>query len=158
MRQRLMAAVAVLGLVAAACGDSADATRRAAGAHEGGLAFGEAAMSEDADRTIEVRTLDALAFAPETLEVEQGEVITFVITNEGEMPHDFTLGDEAIQEQHEEEMSSGMAAHDHPYGVFLEPGETKEITWRFTNPGEFLFGCHVPGHYKAGMVGTIAVN
>jgi uncharacterized cupredoxin-like copper-binding protein len=158
MKHMVMIAVAVLGLAASACGGSADATRPAPGTGGGGLTFGEAAMPDEADRTIEVVGLDSMAFEPDALAVAQGEVITFVVTNEGKILHELTLGDEAEQEAHEEEMASGMGNHDHPYSVMLEPGETKEFTWRFTQTGEFLYGCHVPGHYAAGMVGTITVD
>jgi uncharacterized cupredoxin-like copper-binding protein len=30
--------------------------------------------------------------------------------------------------------------------------------WQFTRAGEFYFGCLVPGHFEAGMVGTIKVT
>lgn len=42
--------------------------------------------------------------------------------------------------------------------VSVGPGETKQVTWRFTDPGEVMFGCHELGHYDGGMVGTISVN
>lgn len=51
-----------------------------------------------------------------------------------------------------------MRAHDHPFSVWLEPGETKELAWKFSEEGEFLYGCHFPGHYEAGMVGAVAVR
>ena len=40
----------------------------------------------------------------------------------------------------------------------LAPGETKELTWRFSEAGEVLFACHVDGHYDGGMVGTVSVS
>ena len=39
----------------------------------------------------------------------------------------------------------------------VEPGESALLTWRFTESGEVLFGCHEPGHYEGGMVGTIEI-
>jgi len=30
--------------------------------------------------------------------------------------------------------------------IGLKPGETKSLTWRFTEAGEVLYGCHEPGH------------
>lgn len=45
-----------------------------------------------------------------------------------------------------------------PNAVVLDPGETKEVTWKFTVAGTFLIGCHQPGHYDAGMVGSITVG
>ena len=46
-----------------------------------------------------------------------------------------------------------MAAHGEPNVPPFKSGEQGELTWRFTNPGSILYGCHVPGHYEAGMVG-----
>ncbi|MEX1125622.1 MAG: hypothetical protein WD895_07820 [Acidimicrobiia bacterium] len=37
--------------------------------------------------------------------VRAGETITFRIVNDGTVVHDFTLGDSAIQDEHEEEMA-----------------------------------------------------
>jgi len=47
---------------------------------------------------------------------------------------------------------------DEPNAFVLDPGQTKETTWTFTAAGELLYGCHQPGHYGAGMVGTITVQ
>ena len=41
--------------------------------------------------------------------------------------------------------------------LHLAPGKTGEMGWQFTKAGEFLYGCLVPGHFEAGMVGTIKV-
>jgi uncharacterized cupredoxin-like copper-binding protein len=30
-------------------------------------------------------------------------------------------------------------------------------TWTFEDPGDLIFGCHVPGHYAYGMRGTVTV-
>ena len=40
--------------------------------------------------------------------------------------------------------------------VTVAAGETRVLTWRFEDAGEVLYGCHEPGHYEAGMVGSIA--
>lgn len=61
----------------------------------------------------------------------------FVITNTGAIPHDFTLGGEETQQAHEEEMAQGDMEHSDPNAVVQEPGETKILTWRFTDTGRF---------------------
>ena len=38
------------------------------------------------------------------------------------------------------------------------PGKTGAIIWQFTKAGEFQFACLVPGHFEAGMVGTVIVK
>jgi uncharacterized cupredoxin-like copper-binding protein len=48
--------------------------------------------------------------------------------------------------------------HDGLEGVTVAPGETKEFTYTFAEPGETLAGCHVVGHYGGGMKATIVVT
>lgn len=87
---------------------------------------------------------------------------TFRVTNVGNLPHDFTLGDEAAQDEHEAEMAemagNGEMVPDEPNVLSLPPGETHELTWHFTEPGTVLIGCHEIGHYAAGMIATITVE
>jgi uncharacterized cupredoxin-like copper-binding protein len=42
--------------------------------------------------------------------------------------------------------------------LHVAPGKSGEMGWRFTQPGQFYFGCLEPGHFEAGMVGTIDVK
>ena len=48
--------------------------------------------------------------------------------------------------------------HSEPYMLHVEPGKQGHIIWRFDKPGEVSFGCLIPGHYDAGMKGTIIVE
>lgn len=179
VRLASVAASATIAMVLAGCaaepsstsateeGDTEAAATGDAGMEEmeGSFAFGEPADPSEADRTITVAALDDLAFDPSTVEVSAGEVITFEVENSGVLPHDFTLGDEEAQEEHAAEMAemSGEEmgdemAHDEPNALTLAAGETKSLTWRFTEPVEILYGCHETGHYEAGMVGSITVT
>ena len=84
--------------------------------------------------------------------------IRFVVTNLGVIDHEFMLGDEAEQNDHEQEMlEPGAMAHDHSYTIVVKPGETKELVFTFDSPGMTFAGCHIPGHYPAGMKATINV-
>ena len=102
---------------------------------------------------------DSLRIEPCSMTVRAGVPVTFVVTNSGAMPHEFFLGDEAAQKAHAQEMLAmgGAAMHDEPAGIALAPGETKELTYTFAAPGQYLAGCHVPGHYPAGMKALITV-
>lgn len=125
----------------------------------GGL--GHAAAGSQADRTIEVNMLDSLAYDPPSIEVGVGDTVTFVVTNTGKVDHEFVIGDEGGQTKHAEHMKGegGMAmSHDEPNAINVEPGETKELTWTFIEPGTTFYGCHVPGHYEGGMKGEIVVS
>jgi uncharacterized cupredoxin-like copper-binding protein len=46
---------------------------------------------------------------------------------------------------------------DEPSAITVQPGETKSLTWTFTEAGSLQFGCHMAGHFAQGMVGTIDV-
>lgn len=127
--------------------------------------FGEPAEPASADRVVEIEADDDFTFAPDTLEVQEGEAITFSVTNMGDIQHDFTLGPEDVQEEHEAEMADmgdmgDMDEAEHggdPNAISVPAGETVELTWRFTEPGEVLIGCHVEGHWDAGMRARIDV-
>ena len=111
-------------------------------------------------RTVEVTTLDTMTFEPSRLTVSAGETVTFVVTNSGQAVHEFTLGDAAMQQEHADEMAQigdGMA-HNEPNSITLQPGETKQLTWRFGDSGTLEYACHEPGHYRAGMRGQDTIT
>lgn len=121
---------------------------------------GGPAEADAAVRTVEITALDAMTFEPATIEVAAGEAVTFKVTNAGETVHEFILGDAAMQRDYAEAMAhmpDGLP-HDLPNAITLQPGETKELTWRFGDAGVLEYACHEPGHYEAGMRGQISVG
>lgn len=126
----------------------------------GTSAFGEPGDRSMVDRTIRLTQLDTLRFSPSSVAVKAGQTIRFVVTNGGANDHEFVIGDMAFQDEHEQEMEAngGMTMSDEPNAVSVSPGQTKVVYWRFTSPGAFLYGCHVDGHYAAGMKGEIDVS
>jgi Cu+-exporting ATPase len=125
---------------------------------------GQSAQLALPDRTIEITATDQFRFTPSDITVRQGETVAFVVTNTSNAPHEFVIGDEAVQQAHEEEMAAGVDAMNddmmdgQPYAVKVAPGETATLVYRFAKPGTLLIGCHVPGHYAAGMTGTITIE
>jgi Cu+-exporting ATPase len=109
-------------------------------------------------RTISLTTTDALRFAPDHLSVQSGETVAFEITNAGVLPHEFFVGTEAQQQAHEAEMSSGPPMMNEPNALDVPAGGTARLVYKFDQPGTLEYGCHVPGHYAAGMRGTITVS
>ena len=110
---------------------------------------------------MDITASDALSFDPSSLSVRAGETVAFRITNTGKIDHEFVIGDAAFQAEHDKEMQSGgMSSMSGSEGdeISLAPGETRIVTYRFDDPGQFLYGCHVPGHYAAGMKGVITVT
>jgi len=120
--------------------------------------------TEEAPREIDV-TMGNFLFDPASVTVHQGETIRFVVSNPTTITHELVLGDAEEQEHHAEEMAEmqEMASdgHDHmaaePNELEVEAGTTGAIVWTFDTAGEFLMGCHVPGHWEAGMKGAIEV-
>lgn len=161
MIRRYLLAFAALALAACASSPTTTPAPSASTSTPGTSAgaAGEPADPADADRVVEIVAGDDLRFDPDTIAVSPGEVVTFRVTNAGSIVHDFTVGDEETQAEHEAEMAEmpGMA-HDEPNLLTLDPGETAELTWRFTTPGTVLLGCHQPGHYAGGMVATVDVR
>jgi len=122
-------------------------------------AFGIAADPRDAKRTIRVQMHDTMRFVPGEVSVRQGEVVRFVAENEGAILHEMVLGTKEELERHAALMRKfpGME-HDEPHMTHVKPGKTGDIGWRFTKPGTFYYGCLIPGHYEAGMIGRITVT
>lgn len=147
--------------------------------------IGQPAAAASATRTVNIEMTD-LAFSPKTLEVKAGETVRFVLINKGQLLHEFNLGDAAMHAEHQKEMlkmqqsgamtTTGMdhagmdhgamgqgsmpmagMTHDDPNSVLVEPGKTAELTWTFSGTRDLEFACNVPGHYQAGMVGTLKV-
>lgn len=117
--------------------------------------------AEDAGRTVNVvmrETDDGdMIFEPAELEIEQGETIRFLVTNAGELEHEFVLDTLEGNVKHKEMMAEMDMEHDDPNSITLDSGESGEIVWKFANAGAFEFACLIPGHYEAGMHGPIAV-
>lgn len=108
-------------------------------------------------RTIEVSMTEALRFDPGRLTVRSGETVRFVITNPTSIDHEFVIGDAAAQRMHAGEMASGMMRDD-AHAVSVPAGQTRELIYTFGPPGDLQIGCHVPGHYEAGMHADVTVT
>lgn len=153
-RLSLLPAVAVL---IAACSSGTGST---AAPSADASASPSSAPSASADATrIEVQLTDALKIEPDMMKVPAGVPVTFVVSNTGVAEHEFYLGDEAAQAEHEREMMEmGGMGHDEEMGIAVEPGTTKELTVTFPEAGSLLAGCHVAGHYAGGMKAVVEIG
>ncbi len=114
------------------------------------------------DRVVEL-TMGGMRFIPDKLDVKVGETITFVVTNPNDIPHELFIGDAADQAAHRAAHmampSAGQATVPHMgYGIYLDAHGTGMVTYHFTQVGEILLGCHLPGHWEAGMKATVTVK
>jgi plastocyanin len=79
-------------------------------------------------------------FSVKTIEVNQNDVLTINVTNNGTMAHDFTIGA--------------------PYSInqAVPVGTTQTIHLTASTKGSFEYVCSIAGHKELGMVGTLKVN
>jgi uncharacterized cupredoxin-like copper-binding protein len=111
-------------------------------------AAGFVAGTVAAPRVIPVLAGPGFTFTPATIPVARGETVTFEVTSMGGLVHEFMVGPaDAVasdQEGTPEVADIGMM-------------QTKSVTYTFDGAGPYAFACHAPGHYEAGMRGTITV-
>ncbi len=113
------------------------------------------------DHTVAIHADDTMRFDPMSVTTSVGETVAFTVTNIGQVQHEFIIGDATVQADHSGGMNmdaDDAAGHDDGYGVTIPPGATRTLVYTFTESGTLFYGCHEPGHYEAGMVGTITVD
>lgn len=153
------------------------------GGHHGGESTGKPGSAENVSRSIDVKMMDNY-YEPESIAVNPGETIRFRVKNEGDLVHEFNIGTAEMHKAHQREMqmmvqhgvikggkidkemmdmdmdmgNGHSMKHDDPNSVLMEPGETMDIIWTFSEAADLEFACNVPGHYQAGMHGNIEFN
>ena len=120
---------------------------------------------EDANAPLVVEvTMGEFFFAPQDISVAAGRRVRFEVSNPGVAPHEFLIGDRHAQDDAEKQMAKGGSSaarshsHDDVVSIYLDPGESGVVEAVFDTPGDLLVGCHVPGHYAAGMKGSLTVT
>lgn len=124
-------------------------------------------------RTVELVGTEDMKFSQTTLTAKPGEQIRVRLTAKGAMPkvamaHNFVLLTKGAKELDFVQAAMNARATDFiPAGnkdvVAHTPlagaGETVEVTFKVpTAPGSYTFLCSFPGHYQAGMKGTLTVK
>ena len=122
------------------------------------ISVGQPGDAKKVSRTITVDMSDTMRFTPDTITVKRGETIRFVVKNNGKIAHEFNLGSAAQLQAHAAMMQKmpGMQ-HAEPNSVSVEPGKTGEVIWQFTQAGSVDIACLYPGHFAAGMKGSVQV-
>ena len=96
-------------------------------------------------------------FDPTVVRVPAGVPVTFVITNDDPIDHEWIVGDAATHERHR---TGTEPVHDaRPTEITIPARSAKRTTVTFAaGTGSELFICHLPGHEAYGMVGTVVVT
>ncbi len=100
-------------------------------------------------RIVQIVATPQLRFLPAVVTIQASETITFEVTTMGPVVHEFMVGP-----------ATDVAADKAGTPEITELGmmQTRSLTYTFTGPGPFSFACHAPGHFEAGMTGTIVVQ
>jgi uncharacterized cupredoxin-like copper-binding protein len=114
------------------------------------------------DRVVEL-SIEGMHFIPDRIEVKAGELVAFVVTNPNDIPHELFIGTAAEQAAHEAMHMAAAASNQAQvrhggYGIYLAPHDTGVVSYRFDTAGEIVLGCHLPGHWDAGMHATVVVE
>lgn len=108
------------------------------GEHAGHAASEEVAAPVEGAPGIDVAAVD-IDFQPERIELTAGEPVNIVVSNDGEMLHDFTLERAGVH-------------------LNAEPGDTGTTSLTIDEPGTYEAICTVPGHAEAGMTIEVSVT
>ena len=159
MRTVLFVAVMAFTPLVIAHGDKPHAAKGIDYSNAEEMPFGRAADPKKAKRTIKVEMNDQMRFVPAEITVKRGETVRFVPMNKGQVLHEMVLGTMDDLKQHAEMMRKHPEMeHDEPHMAHVAPGKTGEMGWQFSKAGEFYYGCLIPGHFEAGMVGKVIVK
>jgi uncharacterized cupredoxin-like copper-binding protein len=121
--------------------------------------WGVAGAASAVRRTIEISMGDDMRFQPAHFDARLGETLRLVIRNRGALMHEMVIGTRDELDSHAALMlKHPNMEHDEPWMAHVEPGRSGDLIWTFNRAGEFEFACLLPGHYQAGMRGTIRVR
>ena len=122
-------------------------------------AFGREGDPKKVTRTIRLDMSDRMRFSPAEITVKRGETVRLVASNTGRTLHEMVLGTPDELKKHAELMKRFPdMEHEEAHMAHVKPGQSGEIVWQFTQPGEFQFACLIPGHFEAGMIGKVVVK
>ena len=116
----------------------------------------------ESPRTVDLTMTEEGTFEPGTIQVQRGETIRFVVRNVSDEGHEAYIGTEEEQRLHATDHSgfgNDQANVPHTgYGVHIAPFGEGELRFAFETGGEWVIGCHYPGHYEAGMRAVVEVS
>ena len=101
-----------------------------------------------APRVVRIVAGPGLRFYPDVVSIAAGETITFEVTTMGITAHEFMVGPAA-------DVAADTAGTPEVADVGMM--QTRSLTYTFAGSGPFSFACHAPGHYEAGMKGTVEI-
>ena len=143
--------------------------------------IGEKGKLSEVNRTVEIKMYDNY-FEPNEIKIKKDETIKFIVSNYGELVHEFNIATKEMHIKHQPELMKMVEnqilladkidkkkmkemakkdhsmAHSHSNSVLLEPNQSAELIWKFSSDKNLEAACNVPGHYEVGMVADIKTN
>jgi len=122
---------------------------------------GSPAQLSSVQQNITVSLTDEMRinFKEELSKIKSGTIIQFIVTNEGKIPHEFSIGNQEEQKEHAEMMRKMPdMVHSDGNTVTVAPGTTEFLIWHFEGDDVIVFSCNIPGHYEAGMFRKVALS
>ena len=140
--------------------------------------IGEKGKLSEVNRTVEIKMYDNY-FEPNEIIIKKGETIKFIVSNYGELVHEFNIATKEMHIKHQPEMMKMVEnqillddkidkkkmkemakkdhsmSHSHSNSVLLEPNQSAELIWKFSTDADLEAACNVPGHYESGMIAKI---
>lgn len=99
--------------------------------------------SGGAARSVEIATVEYAFVAQESITIEAGETIEFIVTNEGEIDHEMEVLTDA---------SRRLGKTDR-----IEPGASDSLIVTFEDPGVYTVICDIDDHRSRGQVAEFTV-
>jgi len=125
-----------------------------------GCAASQADATADGARVVDIE-IDGYHFVPDHFTVNEGETVRFKVSNPDRIGHELYLGtvaEQAARRQAQPPSPEDAGAVTHfGYGIYLPAFADGEFEYTFSSDTDLLIGCHLPGHWEAGMVATIDV-
>jgi uncharacterized cupredoxin-like copper-binding protein len=146
--------VAVVGVaLLTACGGDDDTAGTNGGTGDGGDGGGQ---------PVEVTVgMTEFAFDPATITVDTGAEVTVTAENQGSVEHDFVVLDQGREIVAETDLPEDLEEVRNEWAVVslhTDPGAAETGTFTAPATGDYQIICLVPGHFSAGMEGTLTVE
>jgi uncharacterized cupredoxin-like copper-binding protein len=122
-------------------------------------------------------TMAEFKYSPKTITIRAGVPVELTVVNRGAVEHEFlvytppktapddwdeyAIANTYFQDLGEVEVvfrDRGAVAGTSLFEVELEKGRSATVLFTPAKKGTFEIGCHVEGHYEAGMKGTLIVK
>jgi len=125
--------------------------------HEGSIEAHHHPTPPGATKNLVIEANDSMRFIPSSLEIREGDEVRIILVNTGRVRHELVIGDQDSLGRHAQDMKKSNAHHHDAESIFVEPGQVGMVIWRATTTKPIGFACFEPGHFEAGMRGTVSV-